>query len=80
MNEVNVSTFKATCLALLKKVQQTQEPLLVTLRGEPLAEIRPPTVMKSNRKWLGSARDTGAIVGDIVSPTGEAWNVERADT
>ena len=76
METVNISTFKATCLALLKKVKQTGEPLLVTLRGEPIAQIMPPDLIREQRSWLGSARETGSIVGDIVEPTGEAWEVE----
>ena len=76
METVNISTFKATCLSLLKKVKQTGEPLLVTLRGEPVAQIIPPEVPREQRVWLGSARDTGKIDGDIISPTGETWEAE----
>lgn len=76
METVNISTFKATCLSLLKKVKQTGEPLLVTLRGEPIAQVVPAQIERDRRGWLGSARDSGQIIGDIVSPTGEAWDAE----
>jgi prevent-host-death family protein len=73
MEHVNISTFKATCLELLKKVKQTGQPILVTLRGEPIAEVGPPTPQREYISWLGSARGTGKINGDIVAPTGEVW-------
>ena len=76
MDTVNISTFKATCLSLLKRVKQTGEPLLVTLRGEPIAQVVPPQVQPERHSWLGSARDTGKTVGDVVSPTGESWKAE----
>ena len=78
MDVVNVSTFKATCLSLLKKVKHTGEPLLITLRGEPLAEIRPPDLKKDAHAWLGSASGTGTIVSEIMSPTGEIWEAETS--
>ena len=75
MEHINISTFKATCLELLKKVKQTGQPILVTLRGEPIAEVIPPTPQREHKSWLGSARGTGQINADIVAPTGEAWKV-----
>ena len=41
MKTVIVSQFKAQCIAMLKQVKQTGEPLTVTLRGKPLARIEP---------------------------------------
>ena len=49
MDTVNVSTFKATCLARLHQVKRTGRSLLVTRKGEPIAEIRPPTPSASGR-------------------------------
>ena len=36
-----VSDFKAKAIATLKRVKLTGEPVLVTLRGKPLAEVVP---------------------------------------
>ncbi len=68
METVNISTFKASCHELLEKVQRTGKPILITRRGEPIAQVVPAAVKREKRKWLGSARGTGRIVGDIVSP------------
>ncbi|HET6613648.1 MAG TPA: type II toxin-antitoxin system Phd/YefM family antitoxin [Kofleriaceae bacterium] len=73
MEEVSASTFKATCLELLKKVQRTGQPILITRRGEPVAEVVPAKRPTRTRGWVGSAKGTGKILGDIVEPTGEKW-------
>ena len=77
MEKVNISTFKATCLARLDKVKRTGRPLLVTRKGEPIAEIRPPSPSIRSAGWLGSLSGTGRILGDVVSPatTAGAWEV-----
>lgn len=80
IEEVPVSKFKATCLALLEKVKRTGQPLLITRRGEPLAQVVPPPAPEQQTPWLGSFRSTGKIVGDIVSPplTEEEWDALRS--
>jgi prevent-host-death family protein len=77
MERVPISKFKATCLALLDQVKRTGRPILVTRRGEPIAQIQPPPPPQRPASWLGSFRDSGRIVGDIVSPAGEEemWEV-----
>jgi prevent-host-death family protein len=68
MQEVAISEFKAKCLALLEQVRKTKKPIRITRRGEPVAEIMPPSPAKPKGKWLGSMKGTMDIVGDIVSP------------
>ena len=41
MQMMLVSDFKAKAIATLKRVKLTGEPVLVTLRGKPLAEVVP---------------------------------------
>ena len=67
-DEVTISKFKATCLALLAKVKRTGRPILVTRKGEPIAQIIPPPPPKRPASWLGSLSKTGRITGDIMSP------------
>ena len=79
VDTVSISKFKATCLARLARVKQTGRPLLVTRKGEPIAEVQPASPPKAPRGWLGSLRSTGRIVGDIVSPaaTSSEWEALR---
>ena len=63
-----ISKFKATCLAVLEEVRRTGRSVVVTRRGEPVAEIVPPPATSGQRSWLGSAAGSGRVVGDIVAP------------
>ncbi len=79
MEEIAVSKFKATCLAVMDNVRKTQKPVLITRFGKPLAEVRPPSPSKIKKKWLGCMEGTGQILGDIVSPASDEsdWEVLR---
>ncbi len=72
---VTISKFKATCLALLHKVKKTGKPILVTRKGEPVAQVIPPPPPEKPKAWLGSFKDSGKILGDIVAPvtSEEEW-------
>jgi len=78
-DEVTISKFKATCLALLAKVKRTGKPILVTRKGEPIALIVPPPPPQRPASWLGALSKTGRISGDIVSPVvpETEWEVSR---
>jgi len=67
MEEIAISKFKATCLAVLEKVKKTGQPVLVTRFGHPVAQIIPPAVTNQTRK-LGTLAGTAEILGDIVGP------------
>jgi prevent-host-death family protein len=74
-----ISHFKARCLAVLARVKRTGEPVLVTRFGEPIAEIVPPSPPPRPERWLGSFRESGRTVGDIVGPVVAAndWDALR---
>jgi prevent-host-death family protein len=77
MEEIAISKFKATCLAILERVRKTRRPVRVTRFGKPVAEVVPPGVPAPQRKWVGSLSHTGRIKGDIVSPAADEkdWEV-----
>ena len=79
MERVPISKFKAACATLLDRVKRTGQPILVTRRGEPIAQILPPPPSERPASWLGSFRGTGQIIGDILSPVIEEgeWEVLR---
>lgn len=78
MKEVAISEFKAKCLALIDEMQKTKQPIRITRRGKPVAELVPPTP-KSSRSFLGSMKHRGKILGDIISPAADPdeWEVLR---
>ena len=55
MEKVAISLFKARCLSMLEKVRRTGTPILITRRGEPIAEITAPSLEHGREDWLGSA-------------------------
>ena len=63
-----ISEFKATCLAVLERVRRTGTPIVVTRRGEPIAQIVPPSIATTRGSWLGAMRDTATVAGDLVAP------------
>lgn len=80
MEEIAISRFKATCLAVMEQVRRTRQPVLVTRFGEPVAEIVPPSPPPRPEGWLGCMADTAEITGDIVTPAGDAedWEAIRS--
>ncbi len=75
-----ISKFKATCLAVLKRVRRTGRPILITRFGEPIAEVVPPPLSGRPTRWLGCLRNRARITGDIVTPAMDErdWDVQRS--
>lgn len=70
LNTIPAGEFKARCLALLDRVAETGEELIVTKRGKPVARLLPaemPQGLKGSVVWEG----------DLTSPIGDRWDVER---
>jgi len=67
---VPAGEFKARCLALLDRVAETGEELVVTKRGKPVARlvpVEPPRPLRGSVLWEG----------DLVSPVGAEWAAEE---
>ena len=65
---IAISAFKARCLAVLRRVKRTGQPILVTKFGEPVAEIIPPPPLRPTEPWLGKLAGQARVAGDIVGP------------
>src|ERR1035441_5716994 len=78
MREIAISKFKATCLAVLEDVRRTGAPVRVTRFGRPVAEVV-PTSPETVSSWLGCARHSIEIAGDITEPVGafSRWTVRK---
>ena len=77
MEQIAISKFKATCLAVLERVRKTGKPVLVTRFGQPIAQISPPEGAKRVPR-LGGGAGTMVILGDIVGPIGDEADWEAA--
>lgn len=67
METINASYFKARCLAILDRVRETGERIVILKRGEPVAELGPPSRAES-RYPQAELRGTVTVIGDIVGP------------
>lgn len=78
MEDIPISKFKATCLAVLERVRKTKQPVRVTRFGQPIAEIVPSGASKAVPR-LGTGLGRGRILGDIVGPIGDEsdWDAAR---
>ena len=77
MKTMLVSEFKAKCIATLKEVQRTREPMLITLRGQPLVTVQ-PIEPHSRGKRLGGLRGRMTLRRNLVKldTTGD-WDMLR---
>jgi len=77
MRTMLVSEFKAKCIAILKDVQRTREPVLITLRGKPLAAVQ-PVKTRPRGKRLGTLQGRMTIRRDLVRlDTTRDWEMLR---
>lgn len=76
-----ISEFKAKAISTLKKVRDTGEPFLVTIRGGAVAEIFPPRRVQEEGVVFGSC--SGLMVrrppDSQLVPTGfsEEWEMNQ---
>lgn len=57
-DEIAITKFKATCLAVLEQVRKTGQPVRVTRFGKPVADIVPPAPAENDGSWLGRMAGT----------------------
>ena len=61
---VTAAEFKSKCAKLLDQVEARGEPIVITKRGVPIAELAP--VCGKSESLVGSLRGRIEILGDIV--------------
>lgn len=77
MKTMLVSEFKAKCIAALKEVHRTREPIVITLRGKPLVTIQ-PFADHSSGKRLGGLKGKMRIHGDLIhTDSTDDWDMLR---
>jgi prevent-host-death family protein len=79
MKQIAAGEFKQTCLRLLDEVGASGEPIVITKRGRPVAQLVPVRPERSE-DLRGAMRDRGQIHADLIPPaldSGE-WHAMRA--
>ena len=79
MHTYSASVFKAKCLAILDEVARTGEPVTITKRGKPVAQVI-RTVKGKARYPQDDLVGTVEILGDIIEPPlpPDAWEAEAS--
>lgn len=75
MKKMPAAAFKARCLNIMKEIQATREPVVITKRGKPMVKVMPADARTNN--LLGFMKGKVKIVGDIESPIPVEWKVVR---
>lgn len=71
--------FKAKCLKLMDEINKTNEEIVITKHGRPVAKLV-PLELKPPKPLFGSMKGSVIITGDIVAPTGAKWEAEEDDS
>jgi prevent-host-death family protein len=78
MERILISEFKVRCIELIKRVQVTRQPLIVTLRGKPLVKVVPFDEPGETGVKLGSRIGNAIFKGDIVQfDFSDEWEIKR---
>lgn len=74
MTEITTTELPQTLQTLFIEVERTKKPLTVTHEGKPLVVIYPANAQNS-RPPFGAMKGSGEILGDLVAPESEPWEV-----
>ncbi len=77
MKEIQASEFKAKCLAILDEVAEQGEPITITKRGKPVAQLI-PSHPRSGQFPQGELKGTLSFHGDVIGTVlpAETWEAE----
>lgn len=78
MKTIAAGEFKQTCLRLLDEVGINREPIVITKRGKPVAQLVPVNAQELG-DGPGSLADRIRITGDILAPAADPdeWEALR---
>ncbi|HEY1254336.1 MAG TPA: type II toxin-antitoxin system Phd/YefM family antitoxin [Terracidiphilus sp.] len=66
--------FKSKCLKLLDQVEADRSTLVITKHGRAVAQVVP---MPPRVDPFGYMRGSGIVIGDIISPLENVWEVAQ---
>ena len=72
---MRAAEFKAKCLEAMNEVAATGEPIIVTKRGKPIAQLS--AVVRKPKTLRGFLKGRIRSRGDLIRPVGVRWNAER---
>ncbi|MBI4514724.1 MAG: type II toxin-antitoxin system prevent-host-death family antitoxin [Deltaproteobacteria bacterium] len=73
---MTAAAFKAHCLQAMEEVAATGDPIVVTKRGKPMAQL--VAIGKKPKTLRGFLKGRVRARRDIVGPLGISWNAARS--
>ena len=73
--QISIGNFKTHCYSVLNQMQKSNNKLIITKSGAPIAEIIPINI-KPKKPIMGMLQGKAKIVGDIISPIDVKWDAE----
>lgn len=78
MKSLPAGRFKATCLAVMDRVQRTGVPVTITKHGKPVVRVI-PAIVPDTRPFFGRLKGTVKINGDLLAPLDVEWDALADD-
>ena len=75
-NTIGAADFKARCLELMDRVQETRAEYVVTKHGKPVAKLVPYTE-SDQRSFLGCMKGTVLKYERPLDPLDDEWDINR---
>ena len=77
--EIAAGKFKAECLKLMDRVKKNRERIIITKRGQPVAQLV-PVDEEQPQDIFGALRGLVLEEEDILGPVGETWEAEPGES
>jgi prevent-host-death family protein len=79
MEEISATKFRATCLAVMDRVQRTKIAVRITRYGKPIADVVPASIKKATgKREFGRLAGKLIISGDVIAPAFDASEGDHA--
>jgi antitoxin (DNA-binding transcriptional repressor) of toxin-antitoxin stability system len=72
--QIGATEFQKQCLQLMSQVEQTREEVVIIKDGKAIAKLV-PLETSTPKSIIGYLKDTVIISDDLITPTGEMWEV-----
>jgi len=75
MTTIKASLFKATCLALMDRVNETGEEIIITKNGRPVSRLLP--YRDRSVTLFGLHAHQVHLADDLIAPLNDSWDADR---
>jgi len=75
MTTMKASVFKATCLAVMDRVNETGEEVVITKNGRPVSRLLP--YRNKPKTLFGLHAANIHFSDDLIEPVGDGWDADR---